>query len=115
MKDVLASEYRAAVKINMVVDEIAELDRAWLVIMDALNLGRSVELIPNSVETVEMPLEKRSATFLMSIASHRQFFDLPDKLTTNIGIEFYADPKDAYFKGLMESNIGELRRRTYDL
>ena len=28
--------------------------------------------------------------------------DLPDELATKISIEFYADPKDAFLKGLVE-------------
>jgi ATP-dependent Lon protease len=41
-------------------------------------------------------------TLLMPIAVRRQLFDLPDALATKISIEFYADPKDAFLKALVE-------------
>jgi ATP-dependent Lon protease len=47
-------------------------------------------------------VEKGAATLLMPISSRRQLFDLPDELATKISIEFYADPKDAFLKGLVE-------------
>ncbi len=41
-------------------------------------------------------------TLLMPITALRHLFDLPDALATKISIEFYADPKDAVLKALVE-------------
>ena len=76
--------------------------KGGLIIVGALNLGGSVEMIPNPVAVAELAVEKGAATVLMPIAARRQLFDLPDELATKISIEFYADPKDAFLKGLVE-------------
>ena len=44
----------------------------------------------------------KTATLLMPISARRQLFELPDELATKVSIEFYADPKDAFLKGLVE-------------
>jgi ATP-dependent Lon protease len=76
--------------------------KGGLIIVGALNLGGSVEMIPNPVAVAELAVEKGAATVLMPIAARRQLFELPDELATKISIEFYADPKDAFLKGLVE-------------
>lgn len=76
--------------------------KGGLIVVGALNLGGSVEMIPNPVAVAELAVEKGATTVLMPIASRRQLFDLPDELATKISIEFYADPKDAFLKALVE-------------
>lgn len=76
--------------------------KGGLVVVGALNLGGSVELIPNPVAVAELAVEKGATTLLMPIAARRLLFDLPDELATKISIEFYADPKDAFLKALVE-------------
>ena len=76
--------------------------KGGLIIVGSLNLGGSVEMIPNPVAVAELAVEKGAGTLLMPIAARRQLFDLPDELATKISIEFYADPKDAFLKGLVE-------------
>ena len=73
-----------------------------LIIVGSLNLGGSVELIPNAVSVAETAIEKQATTLLMPVAARRQLFDLPDELATKIKIEFYSDPQDAVFKAMME-------------
>ena len=73
-----------------------------LIVVGSINLGGSVEMIPNPVAVAELAVEKGAATVLMPIAARRQLFDLPDELATKISIEFYADAKDAFLKALVE-------------
>jgi ATP-dependent Lon protease len=76
--------------------------KGGLIIVGSLNLGGSVEMIPNPVAVAELAVEKGAATLLMPISARRQLFELPDDLATKVSIEFYADPKDAFLKGLVE-------------
>lgn len=76
--------------------------RGGTVVVGALNLGGSVEMIPNAVGIVELAVDKQAATVLMPIAARRQLNDLPDDLWTKIKIEFYKDAADAVFKTLVE-------------
>ena len=73
-----------------------------LIVVGALNLGGSVELIPNAVAVAETAIEKQATTLLMPVAARRQLFDFPDELATKINIEFYGDAEDAVFKAMME-------------
>ena len=76
--------------------------KGGLIIVGSLNLGGSVEMIPNPVAIAELAVEKGAATLLMPISARKQLFDLPDALATKISIEFYADAKDAFLKALVE-------------
>jgi len=73
-----------------------------LIIAGALNLGGSIEMIPNPVAVAELALEKGAATLLMPVSSRRQLFDLPDEMATKINIEFYADAADAFVKAIVD-------------
>jgi len=76
--------------------------KGGLIIVGSLNLGGSVELVPNAVVIAEIAIEKQATTLLLPISSRRQLFDLPDELATKISVEFYSDAKDAAFKAVME-------------
>jgi ATP-dependent Lon protease len=76
--------------------------RGGTVIVGALNLGGSVEMIPNAVRVVELAIDKQAQAILMPVSARRQLNDLPDELWTNISIEFYKDSADAVFKALVE-------------
>lgn len=76
--------------------------KGGLIIVGALNLGGSIELIPNAVALAELAIEKQAATLLVPIAARRQLFDLPDELATKLSIEFYGEPADAVFKAGVE-------------
>lgn len=76
--------------------------RGGTVVVGALNLGGSVELIPNAIRIVELAIDKQAQTILMPVAVRRQLNDLPDELWTKINIEFYKDAADAVFKALVE-------------
>ncbi len=76
--------------------------KGGLIIVGALNLGGSIEMIPNPVAVAELALEKGATTLLMPISSRRQLFDLPDEMATKINIEFYADVTDALLKAIID-------------
>jgi len=76
--------------------------RGGTIIVGPLNLGGSLDLIPNPVAIAELAVDKQAATLLMPVAARRALNDLPDEIWTKINIEFYADPTDGVFKALME-------------
>ncbi len=76
--------------------------KGGLIVIGALNLGGSVEVIPNPVAVAELAVEKGATGILMPIASRRQLFDLPDEMATKISIGFYADAADALVKAVVE-------------
>ena len=76
--------------------------RGGTIIAGSLNLGGSIDLIPNAVRIAELAIDKQAQTLLMPVAARRQLNDLPDELWTRISIEFYKDSPDAVFKSLME-------------
>ncbi len=76
--------------------------KGGLIVVGALNLGGSVEMIPNPVAVAELAVEKGASTLLMPISSRKQLFNLSDDMATKISIEFYADPADAFSKAVMD-------------
>jgi ATP-dependent Lon protease len=76
--------------------------RGGTIIAGSLNLGGSIDLIPNAVRIAELAIDKQAQTLLMPVAARRQLNDLPDELWTRLNIEFYKDSADAVFKSLLE-------------
>ena len=76
--------------------------RGGAIIVGALNLGGSIEMIPNAVRIAELAIDKQAQTLLVPVSARRQLNDLPDELWTRISIEFYKDSADAVFKALVE-------------
>jgi ATP-dependent Lon protease len=76
--------------------------RGGLIIVGELNLGGSVESLPNAVAVAEAAVDKRAACLLMPISARKQLFELPDDLATKINIEFYSDPVDAFIKAILD-------------
>jgi ATP-dependent Lon protease len=76
--------------------------KGGLIIVGALNLGGSVEMIPNPVAVAELAVEKGASILLMPISARKKLFDLSDEMATKISIEFYANPADACLKATME-------------
>ena len=74
--------------------------RASTIIVGSLNLGGSVEMIPNGIAVAELAVEKQAKGLLMPVSARRGLNDLPDDLWTKISIDFYKDPEDAIFKML---------------
>lgn len=76
--------------------------RGGTVVVGALNLGGSIDIIPNAVQVAELAIDKQAQTLLMPVAARRQLNDLPDELWTRVSIEFYKDSSDAVFKALVD-------------
>jgi ATP-dependent Lon protease len=73
-----------------------------LIVVGSLNLGGSIEMLPNAVAIAEVGVEKQATTLLMPVSARRQLNDLPDDLWTKINIEFYKDAPDAFFKAILD-------------
>ncbi len=76
--------------------------RGGAIVVGALNLGGSVDLLPNAVQIAELAIDKQAQKLLMPVSARKQLNDLPDDLWTKISIEFYKDAADAVFKALLE-------------
>ncbi len=76
--------------------------RGGTIIVGALALGGSIEMIPNAVRIAELAIDKQAQTLLMPVTARRQLNDLPDDLWTKISIEFYRDAVDAALKSFIE-------------
>jgi ATP-dependent Lon protease len=76
--------------------------KGGLIVVGSLNLGGSVEMIPNAVAVAELAVEKGAAQLLMPISERRRLLDLPDELATKLNIVFYSNPADAFIKALQE-------------
>ena len=76
--------------------------RGGTIIVGSLNLGGSIDMIPNAIRIAELAIDKQAQTLLMPVSARRQLNDLPDDLWTRISIEFYKDGADAVFKALVE-------------
>ena len=76
--------------------------RGGAIVVGPLNLGGSIEMIPNPVAVAELAVGKQAATLLMPVSARRALNDLPDDLWTKINVEFYSDPADGVFKALLE-------------
>jgi ATP-dependent Lon protease len=76
--------------------------RGGTIIAGSLNLGGSIDLIPNAIRIAELAIDKQAQALLMPVSARRQLNDLPDDLWTRISIEFYKDGADAVFKALVE-------------
>ena len=76
--------------------------KGGLIVTGSLNLGGSIEMVPNPVAVAELAVEKGATTLLMPISSRKQLFELSDEMATKVSIEFYADAIDAFTKAVMD-------------
>lgn len=74
--------------------------KGGLVIVGALNLGGSVDLVYNAVNIAELAVEKGASILLIPVSARKQLFDLSDDMATKINIQFYNDLRDALLKAL---------------
>ena len=75
--------------------------KGGLIVVGSLNLGGSVDMIPNPVAVAELAVEKGASQLLMPVSSRRQLLDLPDEMATKVNIVFYADVADAFLKAIL--------------
>jgi ATP-dependent Lon protease len=91
-----------AVLISLVGALLQKNTQGGTIVVGSLNLGGSIDMVPNAVALVEMAADKQAQRILMPVAARRQLNDLPDELWTKISIDFYKDAADAVFKALDE-------------
>jgi ATP-dependent Lon protease len=90
------------VLVAMVGSLVGRNTKGGTIIVGSLNLGGSIEMLPNAAALAEIAVDKKAATLLMPVAARRQLQDLPDDIWTKVNIEFYKDPVDAVNKALVE-------------
>ena len=76
--------------------------RGSTIVVGALNLGGSLEMLQNPVSIVELAADKQAATVLMPVSARRALNDLPDEYWTKTNIEFYSELTAGVFKALTE-------------
>jgi ATP-dependent Lon protease len=76
--------------------------RGGAIVAGSMNLGGSVEMLPNAAKVVELAIDKRAQVLLLPVAARRQLNELPDEYWTKLTIEFYKDSVDAVFKTLVD-------------
>ena len=74
--------------------------RGATIITGPLNLGGSLERIPDPVAIAELAVDKQAAVLLMPVGARRELMNLPDDLWTKVNIEFYRDAEDGVLKVL---------------
>ena len=72
--------------------------RGATIIVGPLNLGGSVERLPDPVAMAELAVDKQARVLLMPVGARRELMNLPDDLWTKVNIEFYRDAEDGVFK-----------------
>jgi ATP-dependent Lon protease len=76
--------------------------RGGTIVVGSLNLGGSIDQVPNAVQIAELAVDKQAQTLLMPVTARKRLDDLADDLWTRINIEFYKDAADAVFKALVD-------------
>ncbi len=76
--------------------------KGGLIAVGALNLGGSVDPLPNAVSVVEAAVEKQAAVVLMPVSARRALLDLSDDMATRVNVVFYSDAPDALLKALLD-------------
>lgn len=64
-------------------------------IVGSLNLGGSVDMIPNAIRIAELSIDKQAQTLLMPVSARRQLNDLPDEQAGN---DIYLSICEAQFR-----------------
>ena len=72
--------------------------RGATIIAGSLNLGGSLERLPDPVAIAELAVDKQAKVLLMPVSARRELMNLPDDLWTKVNIEFYLDAEDGVFK-----------------
>ena len=76
--------------------------RGGLIVVGELNLGGSVEMLPNPVSVAEAAFEKKARTLLMPISARKALNELPDEIAVDLDVQYYSDSTDALLKALVE-------------
>jgi ATP-dependent Lon protease len=76
--------------------------RGGLVVVGGINLGGSIDPLPNAVDVVELAVERGASLVLMPISCRKQLFDLSDDVATKITTVFYQDAREALLKAIAD-------------
>jgi ATP-dependent Lon protease len=76
--------------------------RGGLVVVGGLNLGGSIDLLPNAIDVVELAVEKGASVVLMPVSARKQLFDLSDDMATKVNVLFYGDVREAFIKAIAD-------------
>ncbi len=76
--------------------------RGGMIVVGELNLGGSVEMLPNPVSIAEAAFEKKARTLLMPISARKALNELPDEIVVDLDVQYYSDSTDALLKALVE-------------
>ena len=76
--------------------------RGGLVVVGGLNLGGSIDILPNAVDIVELSVEKGASVILMPVSSRKQLFNLSDDMATKVNVLFYGDVREALMKAIAD-------------
>jgi ATP-dependent Lon protease len=76
--------------------------RGGLVVVGGLNLGGSVDPLHNSIDVVELAVEKGATVVLMPVSARKQLFDLSDAMATKVNVLFYGDVREAFIKAIAD-------------
>lgn len=68
--------------------------RSATIIPGSLNLGGSLERLPDPVSIAELAVDKQATVLLMPVGARRELMNLPDDLWTKVNIAFYRDAED---------------------
>ena len=74
--------------------------RGATIVAGPLNLGGSLERIPDPVAIAELAVDKQATVLLMPVGARRELMNLPEDLWTKVNLEFYRDAEDGVFKVL---------------
>jgi ATP-dependent Lon protease len=77
--------------------------KGGLIVIGGINLGGSVEPVHNSIDVIELAMEKGASLVLIPISARRRLMDLSDDVATRVQVQFYSDAPDALRKAIHES------------
>jgi ATP-dependent Lon protease len=76
--------------------------RGGLVVVGGLNLGGSIDLLPNAIDVVELAVEKGASVVLMPVSARKQLIDLSDDMATKVNVLYYGDVREAFIKAIAD-------------
>jgi ATP-dependent Lon protease len=74
--------------------------KGGLAVVGGVNLGGSIEPVPNPIDVVEHALAKGATVVLVPVSCRRPLVDLSDDAATKVQLLYYADAADALRKAL---------------
>ncbi len=76
--------------------------KGGIVAVGGLNLGGTLEPVPNAVSLAELAVEKGASVLLIPISARWQLNELSDEMMMKLSILYYADAREALIKALSD-------------